>query len=92
MKCKCSTKFKKRFFGFSHWQKYTKLRYYWRLFWARLKHTEFIFPDGSSCWIDSYGNGYKQFPGPCMTNDEYEHWFVEKSNENVRLIQEVEER
>lgn len=90
--CGCAITFCFRWFGFSHWWKYIKLRYYWRLFWAKLEHTEFVFPGGSSCWIDSYGRCYKQFPGPCMTNDEYNHWFVEKNNENVRLVPEVEER
>ena len=75
MKCKCSTKFKKRFFGVAHRWRYTKLRYYWRLFWAKLKYVRFFDARGYHCWVDRYGRCYKCFPGPNMTRDEYDHWF-----------------
>lgn len=74
--CGCAVSFRLKYFGFAHWWRYTKLRYYWRLFWARFRYIK-VEVHGSTFWLDKarFGDYYYQFPGPNMTRDEYDHWF-----------------
>jgi hypothetical protein len=60
------------------WWKYTKLRYHWRAFWTRL-HWAQICVDGRLYWYDASSfvlRLFLQYPGPSMSKDEYDHWFV----------------
>lgn len=64
--CKCSQKFRCKWFGLAHWFKYNRLRLKWRNLIARLQYQMGL--------SESY-NRYDDFPGPLMTKDEFDHWF-----------------
>lgn len=79
--CNCQKK------GLGHWWKYLRLRYHWRNFWRRMDfgHGEV---NGQEVWVERswtfFGSIptvriYNQYPGPCMTLDEYKHWFPHTS-------------
>ena len=73
--CGCSPEFRLKYFGLVHWWKYTKLRYYWRNICTWLGGSYVIMKARENkCWVDGKGI-YSSYPGPCMTEDEFEHWF-----------------
>jgi hypothetical protein len=77
--CGCTFNFKEKYFGIAHWWKFTKLRYWWRQYYMRVR-----FPHGkpqrdwnrsdSSCSKDSKNEFGDLWP-ILMTNEEYDHWF-----------------
>lgn len=63
-----------------HWWKYTKLRYYyrWLLHVIFERQRVYFWRNGvivERGWLIGY-DYYTSDPGPCMTRDEHEHWFV----------------
>lgn len=79
--CGCAVSFRLKYFGLFHWWRYTKLRYYWRLFWTKLRYSKVI-ANGTTFWVDStMRRVYNCFPGPNMTRDEHDHWFIKDKNE-----------
>ncbi len=78
VRCECKKK------GLRHWWKYLRFRLYWRDFCARMRYKHQVI-NGKDIWVEeiwtAFGNislprVYTKYPGPPMSCDEYEHWFL----------------
>ena len=94
--CKCNHKFLKKNFGFNHWWRYTKIRYWLRYGLTRLWFTKLKTPNGEPYWVERTPYGpqfYVNFPGPSMSASDFRHWFskmekkkIEKEKSHLTLV------
>jgi len=79
--CGCTFDFKKKYFGLTHWWKFTRLRYWYRKWYTIFKHRvglTTISTKGGEYGDSTKGGGYGDLWPILMTNEEYDHWFKDE--------------